>query len=142
MNFTSIQKSKPTKISKYFEVTPNGGSSSSSFNTLNLQLNTTFDPETHFTSYELFIQNYEKLNITGQTTTAAATEEKGDMMVLQEVLKYLIYHPFLSRKINKYDVTIHTTSKHLANANFNTDTTTTTIRSMLSCIHSVSINLQ
>jgi hypothetical protein len=141
-SFSSIQKAKPTKISKYFEVSSNegGGGGSSFFNTLNVQLNTKFDPENHCTSYELLIKNYDKLNITtGLTTTTAATEEEADLMVLQEALKYLIYHPFLSRKINKYDVTIHTTSKYLANSNFNDDTK---IRSMISCIRSVSIILQ
>ena len=139
-SFSSIQKAKPTKISKYFEVTSSneGSSICQMFNTLNVQLNTKFDTETHCTTYELFLQNYDKLNITGLTTTKAATEEEGDMMVLQEVLKYLIYHPFLSRKLNKYDVTIHTTSKHLANFDFSDGP----IRSLLSCIHHVSIILQ
>lgn len=148
-SFASIQKAKPTKISKYFEVTSSNESGffSSAFNTLNAQLNTKFDPETHCASYDLFFQNYDKLNITDLTTaTTAATEEEADLMVLQEVLKYLIYHPFLGRKINKYDVTIHTTSKHLANTNFNDtnndDAIITKIRSMISCIHCVSIILQ
>jgi hypothetical protein len=147
---SSLQKAKPTKISKYFEVTPNEGSICQMFNTLNVQLTTRFDPDQHCTSYDLFLQNYDKLNLSAQTaaqtaaTTATVTEEEGDLLVLLEALKYLIYHPFLSRKLNKYDVTIYTNSKHIANFSVIDEDTkaTTQIRSLLGCIRHVSIILQ
>jgi hypothetical protein len=136
-----MKSSKPTKISRYFEVTPNEGSICQMFNTLNVQLNTQYDAGKKCTTYELFFQNHDKFNVSGQTIDGTEeTEEESDLRVLKIALEYLIYHPFLGRKMNKYDVIIHTTSKYIA-----TDDAaklTTSIRSLISCIHKVSIILQ
>ena len=126
-NFNSSggDKKRPTKISRYFKVTPSEKSICRMFNTLNIQLMTTYYAKEQRTAYSLYLQNFDKLNITAAEISEVTNEQYGDLMAFHDTLKYLVYHPSLTKKLNNYDFVIHTNSTHIA-SNLETEAETET----------------
>lgn len=148
LKYSSNDKKRPTKISRYFEVTPSEKSICRIFNTLNIQLTTTYCANEQRTAYTLFIQNYDKLNINNAEVTHVSNEQHGDLLALHETLKYLVYHPFLTKKLNNYEFIIYTNSKHIVsltneheNENKN-DELTHDILALCACIKNKSVLLE
>ena len=109
----SNDKKRPTKISRYFEITPSEKSICRIFSTLNIQLTTTYCAEEQRTAYTVFLQNYDKLNINAAEVNHVSDEQHGDLLAFHEMLKYLVYHPLLTKKLNNYEFIIYTNSKHI-----------------------------
>jgi hypothetical protein len=145
---SSSSKKRPTKISRYFEVTPGEKSICRIFNTLNIQLTTTHDPQSRRTAYTLYLQNFDKLNLPDAKVTEVRDEQHGDLLAFHDTLKYLVYHPFLTKKLNHYDFILHTNSKHILNVvvivatekeNKEKDELTQNILALYSCIKNISL---
>jgi hypothetical protein len=47
------------------------------------------------------------------TITKVGTHINGDLMALNEALKYIVYHPNMSQKLNRYKFNIYTNSSNI-----------------------------
>jgi hypothetical protein len=86
---------------------------SSSFDTVNIQLETKYYTCGSTIEYFIYFNNNSQLDIKG-TITNVGTSINGDLMALHEALKYIVYHPNMSQKLNKYKFNIYTNSKNIS----------------------------
>jgi len=82
----------------------------SSFDTINIQLETKYYTCGSTIEYFIYFNNNSQLDIKG-TITNVGTPINGDLMALHEALKYIVYHPNMSQKLNRYKFNIYTNSK-------------------------------
>ena len=123
--------------------TPKISISSSSFDTINIQLETKYYTCGSTIEYFIYFNNNSQLDIKG-TITNVGSEMNGDFMALHETLKYVVYHPNMSQKLNKYKFNIYTNSKNIYSIHKSDSSIIGTnlyfkIQSLLKCIKSISI---
>lgn len=128
-----------SKISKISNVNiPN-----SSFDTINIQLDTKYYTCGSTVEYFIYFSNNSQLDIKGSITNVGS-EKNGDLLALHETLKYIVYHPNMSQKLNRYKFNIYTSSLNICNMD-KTDNTIIgnnlypKIQSLLNCIKNISI---
>lgn len=115
----------------------------SSFDTINIQLETRYYNIGSTIEYSIYFNNHSQLDIKG-TVTNVGSNINGDLIALHEALKYIVYHPSISQKINKYKFNIYTHSKTISNI-YKLDTSTLDsnlyikIQSLINCIKNISI---
>ena len=83
---------------------------SSSFDTINIQLDTKYYTCGYTIEYFIYFNNNSQMDIKGSITNVDS-EICGDLMALHETLKYIVYHPNMSQKLNRYKFNIYTNSK-------------------------------
>ena len=116
---------------------------SSSFDTVNIQLETKYYNIGSTIEYSIYFNNHSQLDIKGSVTNVGSNIN-GDLIALYETLKYIVYHPSISQKINKYKFNIYTHSKTIYNI-YKLDISTldsnlyTKIQSLINCIKHISI---
>jgi hypothetical protein len=115
----------------------------SSFDSVNIQLETKYYQIGSTLEYGVYFNNNTQLDIKGSITNVGGNIV-GDLMALHEALKYIVYNPNLSQKLNKYKFNIYTNSKTIANiykpdANYIDSTVYFKIQSLLKCIKNISI---
>jgi hypothetical protein len=120
-------------------------STSNSFDSINIQLETKYYQVGTTIEYGLYFNNNSQLDIKG-TMTNVGNAIVGDLMVLHEVLKYIVYHPNMSQKLNKYKFNIYTNSKTIVgiykpDSSYMSSNLYFKIQSLLKCIKNVSIEL-
>lgn len=86
---------------------------SSSFDTINIQLETKYYTCGSTIEYFIYFNNNSQMDIKG-TITNVGTPINGDLMALHEALKYIVYHPNMSQKLNKYKFNIYTNSGNIS----------------------------
>ncbi len=86
----------------------------SSFDTINIQLETKYYTCGSTVEYFIYFNNNCQLDIKGSITNVG-NAMNGDLMALQETLKYIVYHPNMSQKLNRYKFNIYTNSKTISN---------------------------
>jgi hypothetical protein len=119
--------------------------STSSFDSINIQLETVYYQAGTTIEYGLYFNNNSQLDIKG-TITNVGNSIVGDLMALHEVLKYIVYHPNMSQKLNKYKFNIYTNSKTIVgiykpDSSYMSTNLYFKIQSLLKCIKNVSIEL-
>jgi hypothetical protein len=117
--------------------------SSSSFDTINIQLETKYYTCGSAVEYFIYFNNYSQMDIKG-TITNVGTPINGDLMALYEALKYIVYHPNMSQKLNKYKFNIYTNSNNISNiikpdSNIIETNIYIKIQSLLRCVKNISI---
>jgi hypothetical protein len=116
---------------------------SSSFDTVNIQLETKYYSCASTIEYFIYFNNNSQLDIKG-SITSVGTPLNGDLMALHEALKYIVYHPNMSQKLNKYKFNMYTNSKNICSI-FKPDISIIgtnlyfKIQSLLQCIKNISI---
>jgi hypothetical protein len=86
---------------------------SSSFDTINIQLETKYYTCGSTIEYFIYFNNNSQMDIKG-TITNVGTHINGDLMALHEALKYIVYNPNMSQKLNKYKFNIYTNSSNIS----------------------------
>jgi hypothetical protein len=124
---------------------PTSISTTSSFDSVNIQLETKYYQAGTAIEYGLYFNNNSQLDIKG-TITNVSNAIVGDLMALHEVLKYIVYHPNMSQKLNKYKFNIYTNSKTILgiykpDSSYMSSNLYFKIQSLLKCIKSVSFEL-
>ncbi len=125
------------------EIPKTSSTYNSSFDTVNLQLETKYYTCGSTIEYSLYFNNNSQLDIKGSINNVG-TPINGDLMALHETLKYIVYHPNMSQKINKYKFNIYTNSKNICGI-FKPDNNILAsniyfkIQSLLKCIKNISI---
>lgn len=115
----------------------------SSFDTINIQLETKYYNIGSTIEYSIYFNNHSQLDIKGSVTNVGSNIN-GDLIALHETLKYIVYHPSISQKINKYKFNIYTHSKTISNI-YKLDISKldsnlyTKIQSLINCIKHISI---
>jgi hypothetical protein len=120
-------------------------STNNSFDSINIQLETKYYQAGATIEYGLYFNNNCQLDIKG-TITNVGNAIVGDLMALNEVLKYIVYHPNISQKLNKYKFNIYTNSKTIVSvykpdSSYMSSNLYFKIQSLLKCIKNVSIEL-
>lgn len=119
---------------------------SSSFDTINIQLETKYYTCGSTIEYFIYFSSNSQLDITGSITNVGS-ETNGDLMALHETLKYIVYHPNMSQKLNRYKFNIYTNSKTISSIH-RLDRSDSSIpgsniyfkiQSLLNCIKNISI---
>jgi hypothetical protein len=87
---------------------------SSSFDTINIQLETKYYKCGSTIEYFIYFNNNSQLDIKGSITNVGDSIN-GDLMALHEALKYIVYHPNMSQKLNRYKFNIYTNSNNISN---------------------------
>jgi hypothetical protein len=118
---------------------------SNSFDSINIQLETKYYQVGTTIEYELYFNNNSQLDIKG-TITNVGNAIAGDLMVLHEILKYIVYHPNMSQKLNRYKFNIYTNSKTILgiykpDSSYMSSNLYFKIQSLLKCIKNVSFEL-
>jgi hypothetical protein len=116
---------------------------SSSFDTVNVQLETKYYTCGSVIEYSVFFNNNSQLDIKGSINNVD-TPLNGDLMALHEALKYIVYHPNMSQKLNRYKFNIYTNSKNICGIfkpdyNILGSNIYFKIQSLLKCIKNISI---
>ena len=143
--------SKTTSNSNNSSICNNSSTSSislnniNSFDSINIQLETKYYQLGTTIEYELYFNNNSQLDIKG-TITNVGNAIAGELMALHEVLKYIVYHPNMSQKLNRYKFNIYTNSKTILNiykpdSSYMSSNLYFKIQSLLKCIKNVSFEL-
>lgn len=137
---TSASKTTITSTSSSTNI-----STSNLFDSINIQLETKYYQAGATIEYGLYFNNNIQLDIKG-TVTNVGNAIVGDLMALHEVLKYIVYHPNMSQKLNKYKFNIYTNSKTIVgiykpDSSYMSSNLYFKIQSLLKCIKNVSIEL-
>jgi hypothetical protein len=116
-----------------------------SFDSINIQLETKYYQVGTTIEYELYFNNNSQLDIKG-TITNVGNAIAGDLMALHEALKYIVYHPNMSQKLNRYKFNIYTNSKTILgiykpDSSYMSSNLYFKIQSLLKCIKNVSFEL-
>lgn len=149
LNFFPTRKTKEDPQINNSTISKNSNNSTisrpyvSSFDTINIQLETKYYNIGSTIEYSIYFNNHSQLDIKGSVTNVGSNIN-GDLIALHETLKYIVYHPSISQKINKYKFNIYTHSKTIYNI-YKLDISTldsnlyTKIQSLINCIKHISI---
>lgn len=88
-------------------VTPNG------FDIFSVHLVTMYQPSIQTLSYGLIFPNRHQYDIFSQIDKCE-TSNIGELKALLKALQYIVYHPSLFQKLNKYKIVISTTSEYVS----------------------------
>lgn len=86
----------------------------STFDTLSIHLVTLYIPSNQTTVFALYFPNTSRYNVCSEIKNINHPV-LGDLHALYQSLKYIIYHPNLFEKINKYNFILSTTSDTVLN---------------------------
>ena len=86
----------------------------STFDTLSIHLVTLYIPSNQSTVFALYFPNTPRYNVSSEIKNINH-HVLGDLQALYQSLKYIIYHPNLFEKINKYNFILSTTSDSIFN---------------------------
>ena len=149
LNFFPTRKTKEDPQINNSTISKNSNNSTisrpyvSSFDTINIQLETKYYNIGSTIEYSIYFNNHSQLDIKGSVTNVGSNIN-GDLIALHETLKYIVYHPSISQKINKYKFNIYTHSKTISNI-YKLDISKldsnlyTKIQSLINCIKHISI---
>jgi hypothetical protein len=111
----------------------------STFDTLSIHLVTLYQPSNQSTLFALYFPNTPRYNVSSEIKNINH-RALGDLQALYQSLKYIIYHPNLFEKINKYNFILSTTSDTVLNVHIpNADSLQNSklyfkIQSLIKCI--------
>ena len=135
-----VVRDEPITTSRTLVKEPIGGSI---FDTLTVKLNTHYYISAQKTNYTLEFINRNGLN-TSSDIENVLSPVVGDLNALYQALKYIVYHPTVCHKLNKYKFIIYTNSEYILgiyspSRELMESTLFFKIQSLLNCIKHISI---